>query len=49
MFITLSALAIMIFARDVSVKKNIISLTVKKILFRQVANYRQFLHNFREK
>lgn len=32
-----------------SVEKNIISLRVKKILFWQVANYRQSLHNFRAK
>lgn len=43
----MSALSIIIFAGDVLVKKNIIPLRVKKILFRQVANYRQLLHNFR--
>lgn len=42
-------LSIIIFARDVLVKKNIIPLRVKKILFWEVANYRQLLHNFRAK
>lgn len=48
-FVTFSALSIIIFAKDVLVKKNIIPLRVKKILFWQVANYRQLLHNFRVK
>ena len=48
-FVTLSALPIIIGARDVLVKKNIIPLRVKKILFWQVANYRQLMHNFRVK
>lgn len=48
-FVTLSTLSIIIFSSDVLMKKNIIPLRVKKILFWQVANYRQLLHNFRAK
>lgn len=47
--VTVSALSIIIFAGNAVAEKNIILLGVKKILFWQVANYRQLLHNFRAK